>query len=206
MNTAQQIPEGYMLNAKGHLVPTDAVKKVDLERDKLVKEIIKNAMALQKQLAAFKSAAMGSVETFVERSAEQYGAKLGGTMGNVSLLSFDGKYKVQLAVSERLVFSEQIQAAKALIDECLHEWTKDSSTQIKAIIDNAFDTDKEGKINVGRILGLMKLSIDDPKWKKAMEAIKDSIQVAGTTAYLRLYERPDPKSKYQQISLDIAGL
>jgi len=206
MNTTEQIPDGYMLNAQGHLVPIDTIKKIDMERDKLVKQIVGNAKAQQAQLAAFKSAAMGSVETFIQRSVEQYGVELGGAKGNVSLVSYDGKYKVQLAVSDRLTFSEQIQAAKVLIDECLHEWTKNSRSEIKALIENAFQTDKEGKINIGRIFGLMKLNINEPKWKTAMDAIRDSIQVEGTTSYLRIYERQGQTNKYEQVTLDIAGL
>jgi len=206
MSTTQQIPPGYWQNAQGNLVPEDAIKPVDKERDKLVRKLVEQARALQATMAAFKSGAMGDVETFVERSAERYDVKLGGKKGNITLPSFDGRYKVQLTVADRLVFDERIQAAKALVDECIHEWTADSSTNIKALIEHAFQTDKEGKLNTGRILSLMRLSIDDEKWKRAMEAIKDSMQVSSTTSYLRIYERVGDSDRYQQISLDLAGL
>ncbi|WP_232282555.1 DUF3164 family protein [Yersinia enterocolitica] len=38
-----------------------------------------------------------------------------------------------------------------------------------------------------------------------MDAIADSIQISGTSQYLRIYERL-PNGKYIQISLDIAGV
>ena len=60
---------------------------------------------------------MNDVQAFVELSAEQYGAKLGGIKGNVTLTSYDGKYKIQRAIAEYLHFDERLQVAKELIDD-----------------------------------------------------------------------------------------
>lgn len=199
------VPVGYLRNAQGHLVPEDAVRPWDKERDRLVREIVAAAKALQRQMSVFKSRAMGDVDAFVELSAERYDVKLGGRKGNVTLMTFDGQYKVQIAISDRLVFDEGMVAAKALVDECIHEWTAGSRTEIKALVEHAFQTDKEGKINIGRILGLMRLSIDDPKWRRAMDAIKDSMQVAASTQYIRVYERQGA-DRYEQVALDLAAL
>ncbi len=204
--TRGQVPDGYWRNAQGNLVPEETIKPIDKERDKLVRKLVASARALQASMAAYKSAAMGDVESFVARSAERYDVKLGGKKGNITLPTYDGQYKIQLAVADRLHFDERIQAAKALVDECIHEWTAGSSAEIKALIEHAFQADKEGQLNTGRVLGLMRLSIEDEKWKRAMEAIKDSMQVASTCSYLRIYERVGDSDRYQQISLDIAGL
>jgi len=56
------------------------------------------------------------------------------------------------------------------------------------------------------VLGLLKLKIGDSKWKQAMEALKDSISVASSKSYMRLYERQGDENKYQQISLDVSSL
>lgn len=202
----ENTPDGYMRNAQGHLVPIDVISPWDIERDALVRSIVEDAQALQQQMFAFKSQALGDLAAFIDLSAETYDVKLGGRKGNTSLTSFDGRYRVQLAISERLVFDERIQAAKALVDECIHEWTQGSRVEIKALVEHAFQTDKEGKINIGRIMSLMRLSIDEPKWRRAMDAIRDSMQVAATTAYLRIYERRGNTDKYEQLTLDMAGL
>ena len=204
MTTA--LPEGYLQNVQGHLVPVDTVSDWDKERDQLVREIVAKAKALQSAMASFKSATMGDVSAFIELSAERYDVKLGGRKGNTTLMSFDGQYKIQLAIAERLMFDERIQAAKALVDECIHEWTEGSRVEIKALVEHAFQADKEGKINIGRILGLMRLAIDNAKWKRAMDAIRDSMQVAATTSYLRVYERQGETARYQQVALDLAAL
>ncbi|NOR71605.1 MAG: DUF3164 family protein [Methylomarinum sp.] len=199
-------PAGYMKNAQGHLVPDDSIEDIDKLRNSLVTDVIKAAKLLQSDMARFKATVVGDIDAFVEISAEEYDTKLGGKKGNLSLTSFDGQYKILMAVSDTLAFDERIQIAKQLIDECIHEWTKNSDNNVKALIEHAFQTDKEGNINTGRVLGLFKLKIEDEKWQKAMEALKDSISVASSKRYMRIYERPGNDEKYQQISLDISRL
>ena len=119
-------------------------------------------------------------------------------------MSFDGKFKVIRAVADRIEFDERLQTAKALIDECLREWTKDSGAELRAIIDDAFQVDKKGRINSKRILSLRKLKIDNETWQRAMEAIGDAVTVTGSCTYFRFYER-DERGQYQQVQLDFSG-
>lgn len=204
-HTSSQIPDGYMMNAKGHLIPEDKVKEIDKIRDELVKKLVATAKELNAFMQNTKEQLFGEFESFVELSASDYDTKIGGEKGNTTLLSFDGKHKVQLAVSDNLVFDERLQVAKSLIDECLNEWIADSNDNIKALIGNAFQVDKEGKINTRRVLGLRSLQISDEKWVKAMTAISDATQVVSSKEYIRIYERDDD-GKYQQISLDFASV
>lgn len=201
----QTAPEGYVMNAKGHYVPLSAVKEIDKLRDDVVQDIISRTKELRSQMIGVKDIMFGNFHEFVELSAHEYDTKIGGQKGNVSLLSFDGKYKVQIAIQDNLVFDERLQVAKSLIDECLRDWTKDSNDNIKAIIDNAFAVDKEGKINIRRVLSLRSLNITDDKWQKAMQAISDATQVISSKEYMRFYER-DEYGKYQQITLDFASV
>ena len=127
-----------MTNAQGHLVPVSTIKPIDIARDSLVKELMAKAQALSKAIADFKLASFGDIAAFVELSAEQYGAKVGGKKGNVTLTSYDGRYKVQRAIQEHISFDERLQAAKALIDECITDWTQGSRPEIRALINDAF--------------------------------------------------------------------
>jgi len=206
MQTEQKIPEGYMRNSQGHLVPVDLVSGIDQLRDDLVQAIIADAERLREQMAAFKRGAMDNLSAFVDLSAEKYGIKMGGTKGNVTFMSFDGRYKIQIAVNECIVFDERLQIAKKLVDECIHKWAEGSGAEIRALVEHAFQTDKEGKISVGRVLGLTRLNINDEQWKSAMQAVYDSMQVAGTTTYMRIYRRVGDSDQYEQLSLDLSKL
>jgi hypothetical protein len=196
----------YRRNALGHLVPIEQIDELELIRDELVDKIIQNARHLQAAMRDYKDRTLSEIDAFIDLSAAEYQTQIGGAKGNVTLSSFDGKYRIQIKNQNNIAFDERLQVAKSLIDELIHEWTKDSRGEIKALIEHAFQVDKEGNINKGRVLGLFKLKIDDPKWLGAMNAIRDSIQVTHSKEYLGLYERVGNEDKYQRISLDMAGL
>lgn len=192
-------------NAQGHWVPEDLIAPADKLRDEVVMAIIAAAREERSRLAAFKIGAMQQIADFVDLSAEQYGVAWGGTKGNVTLLSFDGRYKLIRAVGEHRKFDERIQAAKTLIDQCIARWSDGADAKLRALVDHAFRVSKAGHIDVNQVLSLRQLNIEDADWEQAMQAIADAIQVTGTSQYLRLYER-DGQGRYVQMSLDLAKL
>ena len=204
--TTQQIPHGYWENATGALIPEANVKEIDKLRDQTVRTIFKKAQELNELLTVFKDSSFSDIANFSQISADQYGAKIGGNKGNLSLSSYDGRLKIQRNIAEKISFNEQLQAAKQLIDECLEEWTDGSRNEIKALINRTFNVDKKGEISTAKVLGLKRHDIDHPKWQQAMQAISDSINIIGSKAYLRFYTRDDSTGGYLPLSLDIASI
>lgn len=202
-NTTQ--PTGYMQDAAGRLVPESKVKPIDLLRDQLVRDLVAGAVGLNAAIAKFKGHAFGDIAAFVTASAEQYDVRLGGDKGNVSLYSYDGRYKIQRQVQDSIKFDERLKAAKALIDECIFEWSQGSSDNIMVLVNDAFAVDREGDVNTNRVLALRRLNITDPKWLLAMQAIGDSISVVGSRSYVRFYERVGSSDQYRPITLDLAS-
>lgn len=196
--------EGYKKDAQGRYVPIESIKEIDLLRDSLVQELVDRGLAVQAQLSEFKRKALDDIRAFVSLSLEKYDVKYGGKKGNLSLTSFDGQYQILLAVQEFLSFDERLQAAKSLVDDCLMDWTKDSRPELRTLITDAFSVDKTGRINTKRVLSLRRLDIDDPKWKRAMDAIAESVTVNSSQEYIRIYHR-DSKGEFQQIALDLAS-
>ena len=195
--------KGYMTDEKGRLIPVDAIKPIDLLRDETVINITDRVKALNGLMTQKKSALFELIHDFLELSASAYDTEYGGKKGNVSLLSFDGKYKVQIAISDTIVFDERLQIAKNLIDECIGEWSAGSDTKIMTLVNDAFQVDKEGKVSTYCVLGLRRHNFDDPKWLDAMQAISDAMQVTSSKEYIRVYERNE-HDKYIQIPLDFS--
>ena len=208
MSTTQTnpTPAGYRLRHDGALVPESTIKPIDIARDELVLEIVARAKPLSTEIGEFKIRTFADIQAFVEMSAEQYGAKIGGNKGNVTLMSFDGRYKVQRAIAENITFGEQLQAAKALIDECIHAWSEGVNDNIRVLVNDAFQVDKEGNISIGRVFGLRRLEITDARWNKAMQAISDAVQVVSSKSYIRIYERVGDSDKWQPVALDVAAV
>lgn len=195
----------YMADAKGALVPLDTIRATDLLMDAEVRRIMGFAVDLSAQVARFKQHTLADFAALLDLFDQEYGVSLGGQKGNVTLTSFDGLMKVQLAVADRLTFGPELQSAKKLVDECLNEWSADSRPELQAIVQRAFNTDKEGKINRAELFSLLRLEIGDDRWARAMKAVRDSIRVEGSKEYVRFYIRSTPRAPWTAVTIDVAA-
>lgn len=199
------IPTGYKKNAQDHLVPMSQIKPIDLLRDDVVIKAVEEAKSEQARLAVFKACKMVEVSDFLDLSAEEYGVNYGGAKGNVTLMSYDGRFKLVRTNPEHRIFDERIQAAKAQIDACIARWSEGANEHIKALIEHAFRVNKQGFIDVNQVLSLRQLDIHDEDWLAAMAAIADSIKITGSKPYIRFYERQEDDS-FKNIHLDLSKL
>lgn len=197
--------QAYWTNADGGLIPEGAVKAVDKLQDELVRRIVGFALPLSAQVARFRQHSFDDVDAFVALLEQEYGAKRGGSKGNLTFTSYDGLLKAVVQVSETIVFGPELQVAKGIVDECLREWSADSRTEIRAIINRAFDVDSQGRINRNDLFSLLRLEITDPRWLNAMQAIRDSFRVIGSKRYIRLYQRTDGQAPWQSITIDVSA-
>ena len=202
---ANVVLEGFRQNARGHMVPEKTIRESDLLIDKFVVDAATTWIMLQRLIRDFKVKIFGDVEALLDLVAEKYQVKKGGQKGNVQLFSYDGRYKLIVAVADSISFGPELQAAQQLVSDCLHSWTENSGVELKTVVNAAFAVDAAGKLNVGRILSLRRYAIDNEQWRQAMQAIGDAIMVVGSKQYMRLYQRNDVGA-YLAIPLDIAAL
>lgn len=197
----------YMRDAERALVPIENIKAQDLLMDEVVGKIFDFAKDLSAQIARFKEHTFADLTGFQELLAQEYGVKKReGWKGNYTLTSFDGRKKVTVQIAERIDFGPELQVAKSLVDECLREWSADSSANLRSIVNRAFAVDQQGKINKAELFSILRLEIEDDRWQRAMKAIRDSMRVTGTKEYVRFYERTSPDAPWTAVSLDIAAL
>jgi hypothetical protein len=195
----------YMTDSQGRQVPAELVNEIDKLRDQTVRRIAEEAMKMKEVLAEFKQRIRDDIYTFAELSASRYGKTWGGKKGNITLSTFDGAFRLVVAMNDDIVFDERLQIARDIIGDCIKKWSGGARSEIRVLVNDAFQVDKAGKINTARVLGLRRLEIHDPDWQEAMRAITESIQVSGSKQYLRFYKR-DGNGEYRQIPLDVAAL
>ncbi|TIW27764.1 MAG: DUF3164 family protein [Mesorhizobium sp.] len=196
--------KAYMHDAKGHLVPVEAIKPADKLQDETVRKIIGYATELSAQIGRFKEHTFNDLSAFEGLLAQDYGATKGGAKGNKTFLTFDGLMKVSVQVADLIDFGAELQIAKSLIDECLTEWSADSRPEIRAIVNRAFNVEKEGQINRAEIFMLLRLDIEDERWKRAMEAIRAAMRVIGSKTYVRCHQRASQDAPWEAITIDLA--
>jgi hypothetical protein len=202
---SDSIPAGYMVNGQGHLVPVTAIREIDLLRDHLVQNLISEVKLRSAEAAGFKALCQAQISSFVEVAGQEHGITMGGAKGNVALTSFDGRFKVIRAIDETIQFSEGLVVAREMIERCIQRWSSGANANLVALINKAFETDRAGNISTARVLGLASVKIDDEEWRKAIDAIQQSVQVAATKSYVRFYER-NALGQYVQIPLDGGSL
>ncbi|KLV09592.1 sulfate transporter [Photobacterium aquae] len=202
-------PEGYMLDSKKRLVPVATVDDYDIEINDFVIKHIAEARRIQDILKTFKRDVYEDCYAFLELLAEKYETKKkrGGAKGGFSFSSYDGQLQIKITVQDRITFGPELQVAKELIDECVHDWSSDANDYLKVLINDAFEVDREGNLNTGRILSLRKHKdkIRDQRWVNAMEAIADAVMVTGSKTYLNFRQR-NSEGKLNNIPLDLAAL
>lgn len=201
------IPEGYLENAQGALIPETNVKPEDKLEDTLVRELVADAKEINELLSAFRAKALGEVMEFKALIAEKYNAHKGGAKGNMGLSSYDGREKVQVSVSDLVVLkSAQMAAAKEILDDMMMRWSDGANDNLKIVFDQAFQVNKQGNIDTQRVLSLKSLEVDDPDWPSFQKAIKDAIKVTSTKTYIRFYSEDPETEKSVPIILDLAGV
>ncbi|WP_310257090.1 DUF3164 family protein [Acetobacter pasteurianus] len=204
--TMQTVPDGFMQDSRGRLVPEANVRPSDKLQDELVRRLHREAEPVRQFMMDFKRLCFAEIHAFLDLVAEQYSTKLGSDKGNVTLTSYDGTLRVTVAVGNVISFGPEIQAAQTLIHGCLNRWSEGANANLKAVVLDAFDVDKQGSMNVGKILALRRLEIEDEEWQRGMQAISDSVRVDVTKDYVRLHRRPSPDAKWELVTFDLSKL
>lgn len=196
----------YMVNGKGESVHRDLIRGDVLLKDALVNALALDAAAFRDMMGEFRKASEQKIEAYFGTLMERYGldAKKGSRRGNITLENFASTAKVQIAVADKLTFDEKIQLAKMKFDEYFEQVTQGSSEEIKLLITRAFDVDKEGNVDVKRILELRSYNIIHPLWCEAVALIEESKQVVSSKGYIRFYTRPSYDAPWQHVCLDLA--
>jgi len=148
-----------------------------------------------------------SIDDYMEMMREKYDIDpMRGAKGNVTLQSYDGLNKVQVAVQTHIDFDEKLTLAKEKLDVYFTEKTEDADPEIKTLITKVFDVNKDGNVNAKQILSLKSYNITHPVWLEAMAIIDDAIEIVGSKSYIRFYSRKSIEDKWENISLDFAAL
>ncbi len=195
--------QGHWIDGRGNPIPTKYIDPIDKAQDKLVSRLIKQATAVSEKITKLRDSTFQEIDQFMADMEARYDVKVKTAKGNKSLTDFSHTLKVEIATANLISFDERLKLAKALIDDCIKRWSKDSNDNLKVLVDDAFKVDKKGNLDKDRILSLRNVKIKDADWKKAMEIITDSIKVVGSKQYIRFWQKRSDGG-WESIPLDIA--
>jgi hypothetical protein len=196
--------EKYMRDAKGNLMALGTVKPQRLLEDEMVRKVMFFARDLSDQVRRFKGHTFADLAAFQSLLEQEYKVPPSTGKGNCSYTSFDDTMKVEVKIADQIAFGPELQAAKRLVDECLKEWGADSHEALRSLVNRVFSVEKEGQINRGELFSMLAMEIADERWQRAMDAIRDSIRVIGTKAYLRFRIREEDGA-WSTVTIDLAA-
>lgn len=210
--TVSSLPDGiierggrqYMLDDREALVPVEAIKPQHKLEDEIVRKIFAYAIDLSDQVGRFFGHTMADLDGHDALLAQEYQVTRRGTKGNRTYTSFDGLMRVQVQVADRISFGPELQQAKALIDECLTDWSDGAQAELQAFVSRAFDVDKEGQVRPAELFRLRRFESQDPRWQGAMRAIADAVRPRGTKQYVRFYRRNNTQAAWEPVTIDLA--
>jgi len=194
----------YMHDARGGLQPVETIRAQHLLEDETVRKIMGYGVALSDQVARFKEHTFEDIGALEAVLAQEYNAMLGGKKGNMTLMTVDGLFKVAVAVQDRVDFGPELQTAKTLFDECLNEWASGTRAEVRQLVQDAFNTDKEGTINRSLIFTLLRSESEDVRWQRAQDAIRAAMRVISTKTYVRCYRRDSHDADWRAVTIDLA--
>jgi hypothetical protein len=196
---------GFMFDDQGNMIRVDKIKEHDLLRDQLVRDMARDSAVLSDEIQSVKSKFAAKFEQHIANMAQLYQVKLGGKKGNVQLLSFDKKLKIERSKQDRLTTNDHMLVCTQLVDQCLQSWSKGSNRNLQAFVRKYFRVDAKGNYNIADLQRVRKLKLETPDelWNKAMEALDNALEHDFTATYFRAFYRED-NGTYVQIPLDIA--
>jgi hypothetical protein len=204
---AAGLPEGHRMDGKGRLVPERVIRAQEQLEDEMVRMIIGHAADLGNQVRRFRARTLANIGDFLDLLLQQYKIQPRGARGkgNMTFMSFDGLMKVQVQIADQLVFGPELRVAQEAFAACIAEWAQGARAEMRAIVDQAFEADKEGNINRESVFRLLRLDFDHPQWKAGQDAIRDSIRVVGSKSYFRFYTRESQEAGWKAIPIDLAS-
>lgn len=202
---ASKLKEGkhiYWIDGEGIKVPEKLVSTADKFRDKLVEEAIKDAFMLEQVLIATKQNLQKKIGDYLESVAESYGEKW---EGNARIRNFSHTAEVEVKRAKLLSFDETLNVAKTKIDQCIERWSSNARKELIALVNQAFQVNQKGQLDVKELLKLPKISSEDPEWIEAMEIIKSAVTVHSTKTYMNFRTKGE-NGEWITIQLNFSAL
>jgi len=195
----------HLPGPKGVKIPVTNFKAQDLLQHELVYQLTDYALDISAEIARFNGHSRADLAQFDALLAQEYGVTRDPEFkGNRTYTSSDGKRQVKIALTDRVIYGPELQAAKQLLDEVIRENAGGAGPVLTPLVNLAFRVDKEGKVDPDLLRAIRRLEVPDPRWPNICRAIDDAERVVDTTSYIRFY-RAGPTGKQELIPLDIAA-
>lgn len=197
------VPEGYVQNAKGWMMPAASVKEKDKVEDGFVDQYHRYAAAVGAACGHLRLSAFSESDALVEMIVKDAGGDGSTERRKVTLQNLRATRRIVIDRRDTVAFGPEVQAAKEKVWGCVRKWGEGANQNIVALATMAFEPNGNGDLSVSKVAVLWRLDCQEPEWQDAMAALKDALRPTGTATYLRFHERKDPDGKWNLVEAGI---
>lgn len=203
----QKASDKVWTDESGTEIPYNRTTKVERLHERSANKIVKASLDVNKRLHALN-------DLLSDLSKEAYEAYMFSkgiekkSKGNYTWFNFDRSIKIEVNVSEPIVFdSLTITAAKEKLDEFLDANIESKNEFIKQMVIDAFETQRAGNLDTKQVLKLTRYEdkVKSPKFSEAIKLIREAIRRPKSKTYRRVWIK-DEAGKYQNIELNLSSL
>jgi hypothetical protein len=112
------------------------------------------------------------------------------TEDSYTLYNYDKSIRLSAQKNSVMQITSDINIASKLFDEYLDKVLTTENNDIRKLVKSAFST-RNGEIDPKRLIGLMNLKIEHPKWQEAVKVLHESISTNNTKRYFKLAVRTE---------------
>jgi hypothetical protein len=182
-----------------------------MQRDKLVRGLMTTAMGVAARVKADKEdiweRLLGYIAAEYSRDPKHFDQTM--IKNNIELRTVDGLNRIKIRIAKlRSVDATTLAGVKPDIMACLNEWSEGAYNvdAIRGLVMRAFEPDASGNVNRWRVLLLLQVESDDPRWVSAMAKLKASSVVTDMKHYINFFYRKSPKDKWTYLTLNFSSL
>ena len=188
-------------------IPYNRINKVERLMERHSAKILREALAVNAKLIVFRDTietlSMEAYEAFMKAKASKRETK-----GNFTWYNFNRSIKIEVSISEAIQFDDlTIEAAKQKFDAFLDENVTSKNDFVKPMILDAFQTQRNAKLDTKRVLGLMRheAKINNKMFSEAVKLIQEAIRRPKSKTYYRVWVKNEA-GKYENIELNLSSL
>ena len=191
-----------MTDSNGNAIPLKYVSAYDKARDRVTRRILAR---FEKARAALEAVVADSIKDLDElaKLKESLGAK-----GNFSARSFDGLIQVSIRQQYNIRLDERVIRARELMMEyingVLDRVDSVDVSALRLLVTEAFKANSQGYLSTGRVLSLMRMEVNDAKWREAKMILQEAPKPEKGKQYLICEARKSTQGDFKAIRLDIA--
>lgn len=175
---------------KGIAIPYSRIDALERLREKNAAVLHKEALDLEKRIAAFKARTLELHSQVVDANAKKHDVDLSKSKGNHTWFNFDRSVKVEADMQDKVMLDDvMVSAAHEKLKELLKSTITSDVEFLPELVNSAFENTK-GMLDTRKVLSLLgyRHKVKHKLFQEAMELIEKSIGTAGTKQYFRISE------------------